>query len=189
MKVRGTTVEAEFAPQGVDRILGALIGLEALQPEALEQVAGVLVGQVAPAAAVPRTRHGESGLRQQLLEGRHFTGVEGQHDPGRLVGEGYVPPDQEEGEHIGVDFSLHVLEEAVLPADDPPVAYPEHDADGVVAVARVADHVGVSGADDLHGRRGLQLVEPLHRVPEIPGALDSPRASARLVHHGRGCAP
>ena len=56
--------------------------------------------------------------------------------------------------------------------DDAPIAHPEHHGDRVVAIARVADDVGVAGADRFDGGRRLHLVEPLERVAEVARPLE-----------------
>ena len=64
----GNDAQAEVASQGVDRVLGPLLGFERFDPEALEQVAGVLVGQLQPARAVPRCGTGHSVPGHQFAQ-------------------------------------------------------------------------------------------------------------------------
>ena len=75
--------QAEVAAEGVDRILGPLLGLERLDPQALEQVARVLVGQLEPAVRGAPLRHGPVGVGQQLAERVPVGGREREHHPAR----------------------------------------------------------------------------------------------------------
>ena len=89
----------------------------------------------------------------------------------------HVVARQERAQHGRILLLLESLEEAVLAADHASPAHAHQHADGVVAVARVADDVRVAGADDLDADRLLQLLEPAQRVAQSLARSKSSRRS------------
>ncbi len=72
---------------------------------------------------------------------------ERQHHPPRPRLGRHVVPDQERPQHLGVLLLLDVLEEACSRPTTLPVPHPQQDADGVIAVPGVTDHVRVAAAE------------------------------------------
>ena len=68
MKLRGTTLRPEVAAQRVDRVLGPLLRFERLDAQALQQMPGVLVGQLQPALCGPPPGYQPIGVGQKLAQ-------------------------------------------------------------------------------------------------------------------------
>ena len=100
-------------------------------------------------ASAPRSR---AAGRSSAASGRSSSSAsqscrrKREHEPARPSLGGHVVPHQERAQDLAVRLLLDVLEEAVLAADHSPIADAHEHADRVVAVARVADDVGVAGA-------------------------------------------
>ena len=140
-------------------------------------MAGVLVGQVEPA-------RGGAPLRTPVTPGSNDSSSR-RPPAGRAARAGgatlhrEVIAHQQRPEHLGVGHVLDVFQHAVLPPDHPPFPDADEAPDGVIAVARVADHVGVAGAGDLDRRRRVGAVEPLQRVAQFAAPARSPGARWR----------
>ena len=128
-------------------------------------------------------------------------GANGKRHALRLPFRQQVPAHQHGAQNILIAFVFHVLEEAVVASDDPAVAHAKDRGDRVVAVARIADDIGIAGADDFDGRwlfyPGRATLECIAKVAgplevlaltgcehECPDArLDVDRALLEEIHH------
>ena len=173
--------EAEVAPQRVHGVGGALLDVECLDEQALEEVPGVLVRELdqlgvrAPLGDVPGHPWRELVQRPDIL------GDQRQQSARRAGLEWQVVAHQERAQDRSVHLVLGVLEEAVLPGDHPPAAHPQDDAAGVVAVAGEADRIRVAAANQLDGLGLLQLLQPADGIPQLRRPLEV-QARARLLH-------
>jgi len=175
-------LQAEFLPEVVDGVGGALVGLLLGELELLEQVARVLLGQVDQLALRPAL--GGEDLRRalgRLLEELAVLEVEGDEQlarPGRGL---EVRADEVCGEHVAVGRLLDALEEPVLARDELALPDAEQRDRRVVAVARVADHVAVAPLHLEHHGGLLEALQPHHRVAQLRRALEVERLGR--LHH------
>src|SRR5690242_14834111 len=92
-----------------------------------------------------------------------------------------VVPHQKCRQHGSLCFTLRVLEEAMLPGDNPALPDAENDPTGVITVPGETDGVRVPAPHLLHRLRAVDLLEPADGIPKLgrPLVILDP---ARFVH-------
>ena len=88
---------------------------------------------------------------------------------------------QESAEDIRVRRVREVLEEPIVPGDDAPVSHSQDDPYGIIAIASVANRVGVTATDEFDRLWFLELGQPLQRISDLGGLLEV-QLRGRAIH-------
>jgi len=146
-------------------------------------VARVLIRQLDELGCRAALRDDELDAGRQLAQRIEIGRGERQHHPLGALLERQIVAHQERAQHLAFRGVLDMLQEPVLARHEPAVSNAKDHTGRVVAVARQADRIGVTTADDFHRLWLLELVPTIstHRAAaqhaRSPGRR-SPPASA-----------
>ena len=116
--------EPQIASQREHGVGRALVDVEALDLEAVQQVAGVLIGELGELRVGAPLRHVPLHFRRELLERLQILGREREQRLPSPHLERQVAADQEGRQYGTLGLVLGILEEPVIPRDQLAVAHP-----------------------------------------------------------------